>query len=413
MESENRRIFYGWWIVLVTFVANFMSNGMSFYGWNTFLQPLCEAHSWSRTAVNVAPSLGSVIGIFSQPLFGRWVLKYGPKKLMIICAFASGGSFMLMGRADSLVYFYIANCMLFFSNVGINGLVPNTAVSNWFEKYRGKALGFSTSGISLSGAIIPPFAFLLLEHFSLAQSFAIIGALTWVVVIAATLLLMKDRPEDYGLHPDGISRDPAPSSEKIPDEILISRKELLRTQAFWHIGLAYGLMLPGVVGVMSQLKPRFTDIGFTGWDAVWMMAATALIGSFGKIAWGWLCDHFDPRRVVAAAILCQIAGLVVLAFGNSVLVLSLFIVLFGFGMGGVMSTIAIVSADFFGRANFAKVYGYIALFLGFQFSGYLMMGRSFDVSGSYNYAYLVFIGFYALALGLILTARYPRADLRG
>lgn len=404
------RLFYGWWIVAVTFIANFMSNGMGFYGWNAFMQPLCAEHNWSRTAVNVAPSLG-IIGLLSQPIFGRLVNRFGPKPLMLICACVSCLSFALMGRADSLWFFYLAATMLYISNVGINGLVPNTAVSNWFEKYRGKALGISTSGISLSGALIPPFALFLLTRVSLANAYTIIALLSLVMIVSTTALFMKNKPEQYGMHPDGIAPEPHPTeagkfinaSRSRP----IAGLSFIRTQAFWNIGLAYGLMLPGVVGVMSQLKPRFNDIGFSSEMAMFMMAITALIGSGGKILWGWLCDRFDARKVVAASILCQVAGLMVLTSGKSATMLSVFIVLFGLGMGGVMSTVAIVTAEFFGRENFAKVYGYIALFLVIQSVGYIMMGRSFDLSGSYNYAYLGFIIMYLVALVLILTARRP------
>jgi len=409
-ESKKPPIFYGWWIVGVTFIANFMSNGMGFYGWNAFMQPLCAEHNWSRTAVNIAPSL-AIIGKLTQPAFGRLVNRYGVKPLMLICACISCAAFAMMGQADSLWLFYLAATILYISNVGINGLVPNAAVSNWFVKYRGKALGISTSGISLSGALVPPLALFLLTRVSLANAYAIIALMSWVAIVFSTGFFMKNRPEQYGMHPDGIAPEPHPTEPgKFLNQApaLISNSKLVRTQAFWNIGFAYALMIPGVVGVMSQLKPRFNDIGFSSEKAMLMMAVTALIGSGGKIFWGWLCDRFDARKVVACAILCQIAGLLVLTTGKSIFILSTFIVLFGLGMGGVMSTIAVVTAEFFGRENFAKVYGYIALFLLSESAGFIMMGQSFDLFGSYNYAYIGFVIFYAIALVLMLTARRPR-----
>jgi MFS transporter, OFA family, oxalate/formate antiporter len=408
-ESKKTPIFYGWWIVGVTFISNFMSNGMGFYGWNAFLQPLCKEHGWSRTAVNIAPAL-TVIGRIAQPFFGRMVNRFGVKPIMILCAFVCCGCFAVMGMSASLWMFYLAATVYYISNVGINGLGPNAAVSNWFVRYRGKALGISTSGISLSGALVPPFALFLLTRVSLANAYLIIALMSLFAVVFSASLFMKNKPEDVGMCPDGIAPEPNGGE---PGKFLeqksgpISNSKLLRTPAFWNIGFAYGLMIPGVVGVMSQLKPRFNDMGFSSEKAMLMMAVTALIGSGGKIFWGWLCDRFDSRKVVAASILCQIAGLLVLTSGRSMAVLSAFIVLFGLGMGGVMSTIAVVTAEFFGRENFAKVYGYIALFLLLESSGYIMMGRSFDLFGSYNYAYIGFVIFYSIALVLILTAKRP------
>ncbi len=113
VRLKQSKIFYGWWIVLVTFVANFMSNGMGFYGWNAFLKPLCELHNWSRTAINVAPALGMPLGIIAQPFYSGLVQRFGPRRLMMVCALVSGASFALMGRAESLVFFYIAASVLF------------------------------------------------------------------------------------------------------------------------------------------------------------------------------------------------------------------------------------------------------------------------------------------------------------
>ena len=405
---KKGRIFYGWWIVVVTFIANFMSNGMSFYGWNAILPELCRLNNWSRTAVNIAPSL-SALGVLAQPFFSRMVLKFGPRRMMLGSVFFSCASYALMARSHSLGLFYAMAAVLYIANVGINGLVPNTAVSNWFERYRGKALGISTSGISLSGAIIPLLLFFLLRHFSLGQATLLNALLSWVLVFSAAVVLMKDHPEEHGMFVDGLEPDAAPvlQSERKVEPCDLSNRELFRSRAFWNIGLAYGLMLPGVVGVMSQLAPRFKDIGFSGQRAMVMMSFAALVGAAGKVLWGWLCDKFDSRKVVSLSILCQLAGLLVLISSRSEGVLAMFIVLFGLGMGGVMSTLPVVAADFFGRNNFAKAYGYIALFLVFQSSGYLMMGGSFDLFGTYNYAYLGFIIFYLIALVLMLTARHP------
>ena len=406
---KRGRIFYGWWIVVVTFIANFMSNGMSFYGWNAILPELCRLNNWSRTAVNIAPSL-SALGILAQPFFSRLVLKYGPRRMMLWTVIFSCTSYALMARSRSLWVFYAMASVMYIANVGINGMVPNTAVSNWFERYRGKALGISTSGISLSGAVVPLFLFYLLRHFSLGQATLLNALISGVLIFSTAYLLVKDRPEDEGLSVDGL--EPlsalATAGEVKAEASELRNRELFRSQAFWHIGLAYGLMLPGVVGVMSQLAPRFKDIGFSGERAIVMMSCAALVGAGGKVLWGWLCDKFDSRKVVSMSILCQVLGLLVLFSGKSVGLLSVFIVLFGLGMGGVMSTLPIVAADFFGRNNFAKAYGYIALFLAFQSSGYLMMGLSFDLFGSYNYAYLGFIVFYLIAMLLMLGARRPR-----
>lgn len=417
--KKKATIFPGWLVVLACFMANLMATGISFYSFNAWLQPICELRGWSRTAVNIAPSLGVVIGLFMQIFYGRLIRKYGAKPIMLTGAFIAGLSFSLIGQAKTLISFYLFASLMFISTGAFNGIVPNTAVSYWFEKKRGKALGIATAGISLSGFLVPPLALFLLKKFNLEMMFIIIGALVWILVISFTALLMKKKPEDYGMLPDGI--EPGEKGETgnearfgqtrvsaLSESSLPPLSYFLRTQSFWLIGLCFGLIMMPVVGVMIQLKPRFSDIGFSDQTAMAMMALTALIGTAGKYAWARLCDSFDNRKVVAIMILCQILGLIILLTGKSPLLLVLFIVLFGFGMGGVMSTFPVVVANFFGRDNFPKVYGYIAIFLLLQIGGYLLMGRSFDILGSYNYAYIAFIVINSIAIILILFAKKPK-----
>ena len=119
----------------------------------------------------------------------------------------------------------------------------------------------------------------------------------------------------------------------------------------------------GVVGVMVQLKPRFSDMGFSDKTAMTMMALTALLGGAGKYIWGRLCDRFDERKVVAGLVLFQVAGFLLISLTKSIFTLALFIFLFGLGMGGALSTFPIIVASFFGRENFAQVLKYLAIFM--------------------------------------------------
>ncbi len=410
---KKPRGFYGWKVVVSAFMGNFMATGTGFYSFNAWLVPICMAHGWSRTDINIAPTLGVMIGLITQVLYGRILRKRGARPIMMLGALVSGISFALMGMTDKLWLFYVFTGLLFISNGAFNGVVPNTAVSYWFEKKRGKAMGVAATGISISGVLIPPLAMLLLDRFGLPTMFMTIGLLTWVLVISSAAWFMKKRPEDYGMFPDGIAPEPGSQGENPePGTLPTGHPPLayfLKSPAFWMIGLSFGLAMMGVVGVMIQLKPRFSDIGFSDRTAMALTVLTALLGAGGKYGWGRLCDSVDERKVVAWSILFQIAGLAILISSKALIPLFVFILLFGLGMGGVMSTFPIVVAGFFGRNDFPKVYGYSSLFLLLQCGGYILMGRSFDLTGSYNTAYISFIAMNIIAIILILLAKKPKA----
>jgi nitrate/nitrite transporter NarK len=182
---------------------------------------------------------------------------------------------------------------------------------------------------------------------------------------------------------------------------------LIRVPAFWQLGLAYAMAMMGVVGVMFQLKPRFVDVGFSDETAMILMTATAFFGAVGKYSWGMLCDFISPTRVISAIMIANAVGLVAALSANSAVAVGLFIFLFGFAMGGVMATYPIIIAELFGRESFASVFRFMAVFLVIQMAGYIIAGLSFDLTGSYNTAYGLFIGLDVLAAVIVLSVKRP------
>jgi MFS family permease len=160
---------------------------------------------------------------------------------------------------------------------------------------------------------------------------------------------------------------------------------------------------------MSQLKPRFSDVGFSDMTAMLMMSATALVGAAGKYIWGILCDRFDPRKVTAVLISLLVLGLISALLPVHPLSIVLFILVFGFSMGGVMSTLPIIVADLFGRESFPAVFRLISLILVLELAGFVIAGQSYDRTGSYNMAYVIFIVFDMAAFFLILSVKRPES----
>jgi MFS family permease len=163
----------------------------------------------------------------------------------------------------------------------------------------------------------------------------------------------------------------------------------------------------GAMGVMSQLKPRFVDIGFNDLTAMMLMSATALIATIGKYVWGMLCDRFGAGRVAIFLAAANGLGLLPAFFGNTRLGVILFIVCFGFAMGGTMAVYPILIAERFGRRSFPTVYRFMALFMILQMAGFLIAGQSYDRTGSYDMGYAVFVIFDMVAAGLLIGLRDP------
>lgn len=399
-------------------VGNFMATGTGFYIFNAFMKPLCGARGWTRTEVNVAPLIASVLGLVTPLIFGALIRKVGPRSLMVIGSILAGLSFIGLGQVKDVRLFYVFFVLLAIGNAGISGMVVNAAISNWFVQKRGRAMGLATAASSASGVFIPYLAMVLINAIELGNAFLGIGLLV-IAVAPAAGLIVRNQPETYGLLPDGILAErpgtgncEPPIAEALPR--LWSFPKLFRCATAWKLGLAYGLVMMGVVGVMFQLAPRFTDLGFGKSSAMILMSATAAMGTAGKYFWGLLCDRIDCRKIsFTIMVLCAVGlgfGLLLGAFSKSSLLLAFFILIFGFAMGGAMSTFPIMIADLFGRNSFAVAASYIYILLALQGLGYIIMGQSYDRTGSYNLAYAVFIALSLLAAGLVFSLRRPRLN---
>jgi len=418
VRQSNSKIYYGWYIAGIAFWAYFLSVGTGFYAFNAFLEPLCNSRGWSRTDLNLALVIGTVFGFSSQYIFGTILMKTGIRILMLTGSLVAGISFIFIARVQTLWEFYLFYALLFIGNGAYGGIVASSAVNNWFIEKRGKAIGIATAGMSISGAVLPIASLLLIQHSGLSNAALYIG------IIIASLgpvawFVIKDWPEDIGLAPDGLAAinvNALAEISRIQKPSLTHRKSqwdlnrLVRTDIFWKLGLAFGLLMVGTVGVMSQLKPRFTDIGFSHMTAMLMMSATALFGAAGKYIWGIMCDRFESRHVAILMTVANALGLCLILIKNSFFALLVFIPVFGFAMGGIMSAYPIMVASIFGRESFASVLRFISIFLILQLFGYIIAGQSYDRTGSYDTAYWIFIGLDMIAALLLFSLKGSRKN---
>ena len=410
-EGRQTTFFYGWMIVLAAFIANFMGAGLGFYIFNAFLEPLTRLHGWTRTDINLGPMLGYIVSVIAGLLYGTIVTRVGARAIMCASSIVTALSFYFLGVSDNLALFYLFYMLMMMGIGGMNGIVSATAVNNWFIAKRGRAMGIATAAISLSGVILTPAAMLILEAGGLESAFLVIS-LCIALVAPIVWLLVRNRPEDKGLHPDGImpvtawsrtGRENGHACFQAPSHWTIAMSA--RSGNFWKIGIAYGLSMASVLGVMYQLKPRFSDIGFDTGSAVALMAGTALAGAVGKYAWAHLCDHFKAKNVAAILMACNAAGLCLMFAVNSMATALAFVIFYGFAMGGVVSTQPVIIAEFFGRDAYPSIARYVGVIVGIDCIGYPIMGRSFDLSRSYDAAYGIFILFNIMAATLLFILK--------
>jgi sugar phosphate permease len=388
-------MFYGWKISLLSLGGNFMLLGGANYAMNAYMEPLCEVNGWSRGSINIALGLAMLAGQIAMPLAAAVAAKTSLRLLMTLGALAGGAATCFLGICHDIWLFtllYVAVCV---SAQACGGVVANALVCNWFFRYRGRAFGIVNSGTSLAGAVIPLISLPLIHNFGLTVGFAALGGTTLLLALAC-LLLVRDTPESMGLHADG-SRN-APHAVHVPTKGVFSR--VMHDPHSYAIGIAFGIALMCGSGIMSQLKPRFADIGITPYPAMLLACLAALCSGIVKYVWGWLSDRYTAITTTRLLMLMCLLSLATSFLPPNLPNMLLFSISFGCSIGGVWTLLPAMTTYYFGVDNFLPSYKFISIFIIIRCLGFPVMGLSHDLFGSYEAAYAVFTVCMAVSLGL-------------
>jgi nitrate/nitrite transporter NarK len=226
-----------------------------------------------------------------------------------------------------------------------------------------------------------------------------------VLMLLPLVLFIRRSPESMGLLPDGeraTTDDARQSARPLKDAQEFTAREALRTPVFWLLAAFHGLRNVPYSGVSVHMVPLLVWKGLDEPTAAFFVGLTALSTVVVRPLTGWLGDRQSKQRIGAAGVFLGALGLVVLAYSDGTFwPLVLFAVLFSFGDGINSVTWALVG-DFFGRAHFATIRGWISMFQSFaSMPAAVVTGWIYDQTQSYTYALVGFIVCYGVA-GMIL-----------
>ncbi|MFC1870382.1 MFS transporter [Chloroflexota bacterium] len=425
-KKSKPRIFYGWWIVAASTVVRAMAGGFYAYGFSTFFMPLINEFGWSRTAVSGAISLSRLEGGLLGPAGGFLVDKFGPRKMMLSGITLMGAGFILLSRIDSLVTFYLVFvlCIAVGATFGINRTTV-VAIANWFIRRRGTAIGLGTAGTGLGGVLVPIVAWLIVQY-GWRPTAVIIGLTVWVIGIPLALL-MRHRPEQYGYLPDGdtdrknvtqreteIAGAEHPGSKTSVKEnasavnIDFTPRQAMRTPVFWLLALTFGLRGFVMSAVVIHQIPFLTGIGISPELAATMLGSVALISIAGRLGFGRLADIFPKRYIMAICLALTATGCFILANVQTWWHMIPFLIIYSPAYGGGATLMNAIRGEYFGRQYFGTIMGIMDLVDMFGVvSGPLFAGWIFDVTGSYQIAFITFAIVAAVGMLLVLMARRP------
>lgn len=420
-EPTEPRLYYGWIILAVAMIAGSFSTGVGSWGAGVFVKPMTEALGWSRTNFFAALTIRSLVAGVLAPFIGPLQdTRTGPRRLMLISALLLGGSLIGMRYVESLWQFYFLFGVLggIAQIAGANALT-RTILPKWFIRKRGRVLGLAAMGPGFGPMIFPVSIQALINMADWRTAWLVLGVVT-IVTLVPLSFLVRTRPEDMGLLPDGDtvpytnSGSSTEGNERRPQIVEgLTRKESLHTPSFWLIVGSFMLVGLGMGGFHANLVPYFQDTGFTAAVAALSGTAFAISSVTFRPIWGILAERFAVRYLIGP-LLVVAAGTVLLLLNvdskTSMLIAS---GVHGVAIGAYITLQGIVVADYFGRAHLGAINGIMRPFMtGAAALSPLLIALLFDLQNSYTLAFLIVAIVWALAGGMISMAVPPIKNIR-
>jgi len=400
-----KRIFYGWWIVLACFFIGLYVGGVVFYGFTAFFEPIREEFGWNYTQISFAASLRGLEMGFIAPFVGFFVDRFGSRKLIFYGIITVGLGLISLSFTQSLAMFYGSFLLVAFGAGGCTVVVTMSVVANWFHRKVGIALGVMASGVGASGFFVPLIV-RLIDVYGWRTTLIFLGLGMWVLGIPLSFVI-RDRPEQYGYLPDGVSSlEPIPKPEIRGRRVAIGLKEALKNRTFLYLCTTEAIRMITVAAVIIHVMPYLGSVGVPRTTAGIVAGAIPLFSIIGRFGLGWLGDVFDKKYVMVWALFLMGLGMLAFCYVQVTGIVFLFLLLFAPGYGGAMVIRGAILREYFGRDSFGKMIG---ILMGFGSIGGIigptLAGWAFDTLGSYNTIWLVFCGIIGLAIWLMLRIR--------
>ena len=396
-EKGRPRFFYGWIMLGVAFTGMFVSGPGQSFTISVFKPPILKEFGISDTSISSAYGLGTLTAAFGLSYVGILIDRYGVRRVMASVAFLLGASAMLFSTIGNLFGLYVGFTAIRIFGQGSMMLVSNNLASQWFVRRRGLAMSIVGLGFAVGTAAFPPAIQWLIGHQGWRATWVWLGGFTWVLMIPLALLLVRNRPGDMGLLPDGAEPRAGKESQPVTDEADDAALEAeswtvamaLRTRQFWIMAVAMSIPSMLITGMVFHQISYFEEIGLGAQTAANVFTYSGFSMVASGLFFGYLFDRFPTRYVVALGQLVMTAAMLAMWIASTPLLASAYGLVFGVAQGAMITMGGYVWPAYFGRKYLGAVQGaaMTAVIVGASL-GPLPFGIAFDLLGSYGEALL-------------------------
>jgi MFS family permease len=332
--------------------------------------PMQEEMGWSRTALTGAYSVGLLVSALAAPLAGRWLDRHGPRGLMSLGSAVGAVLLLVWASVEDLWVFYLVWAGIGFAMAATLYEPAFAVLAKWFERRRAQALLLVTLAGGLASTIFLPLSAWLVGEQGWRGALFVLAAILALLTIVPHALILRRRPADLDLLPDGVEPANLPQEEtaqaaQVPSEELksVSLGAALRGSAFWLLAAAFFLGTLSQAAVYVHLIPYLAERGYGLGSAATL---TGLIGAsqvLGRVVVTFLEGRLPRDAVTAGVFALQAVALIVLIQSRSAVGVLIFVLPFGAASGAVTLARATAVAEFYGPDHYGSIGGVVGMFV--------------------------------------------------
>jgi MFS family permease len=386
-EFAGRRVFYGWVILAVSCLGIFASGPGQSHTFSVFVGPLQEDLGISASGIASAYGLATLAAALCLPFVGRLVDRLGARKVSLGVVVLLGLACLAFGAVTNMFALALGFAGLRFLGQGSMMLTNSNLVSQWFDKRRGFALSLMAAGFALSMAIHPPLGQFLIEQVGWRQAWVVLGILTWALMLPPVIWLVRDKPEEVGLRPDGRTPPagtPNAGARTDGDLVGLTLSQALRTSTFYIVAVGMGGVSMLVTGLhfyqVSIFETQGLSVGLA--SQIFTLSAVVMVVSMPLI--GSLLDRLRTEVMFAMNLTVMAAALLAASVVRDTTTAVLYGVIFGISNAANMTMFAYLWPRYFGRRYLGSIQG-VGQTIGVVGAslGPLPLGIAVDLTGSY------------------------------
>ena len=393
-----------WWVVFASICGLLVGSGaINIFAFGVFLKPVTEDLHVGREFFSSGLILTSTLTALGLLPFGWMLDRWGVRRVMIVgLVFYSLGvaAYSLMTASPAIMY-------LAFGLAGLFGCIGSpvpygAAISLWFDKLRGLAIGIAMAGVGLGVAIIPQLAALYIRLFGWRTAYLVLALTVFAIAWLPVALFVREPT-----HKDAAKQTDIAVQGNLPG--MTASQAILHSWRFWALTIAFFLAIVAINGTLTHIVALLTDRGIPLQVATGALSAAGIALLLGRILSGWCLDRFFGPYVAICFFIIPMAGIALLGSGAGGAVPLLGAVLCGLGVGAEVDIMAFLISRYFGLKAYGTVYA--IMFSAFAFAngfGPSIAGWSYDRYHSYHPAFWIFEAMLVVTCLLIAPlGRYP------